>query len=212
MSDMPLRIDYKTLCSLIRPNSKVLDLGCGNGELLMHLSRHRKVEGTGIEISLDRVQAAMKTGLSVIHGDLEEEIQNYQDQFFDFCILSQTLQELRHPEKVLLEMLRISKRTLISFYNLAHLRYRLQILFTGRFPKAEDLPYKWLSTNIFFLSVRDFHDLCHRHGITIHSQIYLAGERKIRVWPSLRAKIVVLELSKSRPPSTLPESSTPHEL
>lgn len=193
---MPLRLDYKKICSLVQPKSKILDLGCGNGELLAHLRRHRHIEGTGIEISLENVQRAIAEGLSVIHGDLEEEIKNYPDKTFDYCILSQTLQDLRHPEQVLLEMLRVSKNVLISFYNLAHFTYRMQILFTGRFPKSKDLPYKWLSTNVFFLSINDFQDLCNNHQIKIIERIYLANDKIITRWPQLRAKIAVFSLTK----------------
>jgi methionine biosynthesis protein MetW len=193
---MPLRLDYKKICSLVKPKTKILDLGCGNGELLAHLRSHREIEGTGIEISLENVQKAIAEGLSVIHGDLEEEIKNYPDKSFDYCILSQTLQDLRHPEEVLLEMLRVSKRVLISFYNLAHYRYRFQILFTGRFPKSKDLPYKWLSTNVFFLSINDFQDLCRNHHIDIEESIYLVNDKIIRRWPQLRAKIAVFSIKK----------------
>jgi methionine biosynthesis protein MetW len=180
---------------MITPKSKVLDLGCGNGELLKFLQKNRQIDGKGIEIDLEKVQDALNSGISVIHGDLEEEILNYPDKHFDYCILSQTLQDLKHPEQILLEMLRVSKYVIVSFINLAHISYRFQILFRGRFPKAKDLPFKWLSTNIFFLSIGDFRDLCQSHQIRIEKQIYLVSEKIIRFWPSLRAKIAVFELS-----------------
>lgn len=189
------RPDHKTICELIPKNSKVLDLGCGNGELLHILEKYKNINGSGIEISPNGVKNSISKGLSVIQGNLEEIIKNYPDNSFDYCILSQTLQELRNPSFVLKEMLRVGKNSLIAFYNLANIKYRLQILFKGRFPQSKDLPYNWLKTNVMFLSIKDFEVFCSQNSVDIKDKIFLAGSKKVKHWSNLRSQLCIFRVT-----------------
>lgn len=191
-----MRLDYRKICSLINSKSKVLDLGCGNGDLLQLLFHYKNIDGSGIEIEPDRIQESIAKGLSVIQGDLEEIVKDYPDKMFDYVILSQTLQELSHPSETLRNMIRIGKKALIAFYNLAFWQYRLYILFRGSFPKSKDLPYSWLSSNISFLSVKDFRDFCTGNNIIITQAFYLTDEKLVKSLPNLRAKICVFEIKQ----------------
>jgi methionine biosynthesis protein MetW len=194
-----MRIDHEIIANCVEPNSKILDLGCGNGELLQELIQTKNIEGSGIEIRTEGVQQCIAKGLSVIQGDLEDLIFNYGDKVFDYCILSQTLQDLHQPDKVIAQMARVSKHIIVTFYNLAHYTYRFQILLHGRMPKSKDLPYKWLTTNITFLSVLDFKEYCDTKQITIDKAIYLKdGVTKrefVKYFPHWRAKLCIFEIS-----------------
>ena len=199
------RPDYKIVLDLISAGAKVLDLGCGEGDLLDLLHTKKNIDGRGIELSSEGVSSSISKGLSVIQGNLEENIRHYPDQSFDFSILSQTLQELHNPEHVLDEMLRISKHSIISFYNLAHYRYRLKILFQGQFPKSEELPYNWMTTNVTFLSIKDFRAYCHDHGVHIDAAVYLANDKPAKLWPNLRSNLCVFQISRKPSPNEITE-------
>ena len=159
------------------------------------LKKSKQIKGSGIEISADGVSASIAKGLSVIQGDIEHNISHYGDNTFDYCILSQTLQELKNPTAIISEMLRISKYSLISFYNLAHFKYRLKILFQGGFPKSKDLPYNWMTTNIAFLSIKDFKSYCDEFHIQIEESEFLAHAKKVNVWPNLRSNLCVFKIT-----------------
>ena len=142
------------------PERKVLDLGCGEGELLEWLAENKGVDARGVEISGAKVQRAIARGVSVFQGDIDEGLADYPDQAFDYVILSQTLQETRHPRKVLREMLRVGRRAIVAFPNFGHWRVRLSMLFSGRAPRTTLFPYEWYeSPNIHFLTVHDFEEL-----------------------------------------------------
>ena len=183
----------------IQPGTKVLDLGCGNGDLLSELIQRNRSNASGIEIRPEGVQQCISKGLSVIQGDLEEIVQNYGDKTFDYCILSLTLQDLHNPDFIISEMTRIAHHIIVTFYNLGHIKYRFQILFQGRMPKSKDLPYKWLTTNITFLSVRDFYEYCESKQIKIADAIFLKdGETQkkfVHYWPQLRAKLCIFQIT-----------------
>ena len=190
------RYDYELIERLIFPKSSVLDLGCGKGELLWYLIQKKEINGSGIEISSQGVQEAIKKGLSVIQADIEETISNYPDKTFDYTILSQTMQELKRPEKVINAMVRISKRAIITFYNLAHLKFRLKILFKGQFPSSKELPFNWLSANIMFLSVADFKEFCRQNNYKIISEQCYSDNKIIHIMPNLRAKVCIFEIEQ----------------
>ena len=193
-----LRKDQQIIFDLIREGARVLDLGCGQGDLLYYLMKYKSVKGTGIELSKEGVESSMEKGISVLQGDLETLIKNYPDNTFDYCILSQTLQELRNPEEVFHHMLRIAKYSVISFYNLAHIRYRFQILFRGKFPESQDLPYDWKTSNVVFLSARNFTEFCRKNGVIIKKAFYYNNKKEIRFRKNLRANICVFLISKNR--------------
>ena len=151
------RLDFLQIRDMVIPGARVLDVGCGDGELLSLLEATRNVDGRGIEISQLGVNAAVGRGLAVIQGDADSDLSDYPDDSFDYVILSQTLQATRNPRQVVEDMLRIGRRAIVSFPNFGHWRIRGQIMFRGRMPVTDNLPYAWYDTpNIHFCSIRDF--------------------------------------------------------
>lgn len=154
------RLDLLKVRDMVAPGSRVLDVGCGDGELLSLLTKTRGVDGRGIEISQAGVNAAVGRGLAVIQGDADSDLSDYPDDAFDYVVLSQTLQATRNPRLVLENMLRIGRRAIVSFPNFGHWRIRLQVVLRGRMPKTDNLPYEWYDTpNIHFCTIRDFVEL-----------------------------------------------------
>lgn len=191
------RRDYAIIGNIVEPNTRVLDLGCGDGELLQWLAEHKRVDARGIEIVGARVQRAIARGVSVYQGDIDQGLADYPDYAFDYVILSQTLQEVRHPLKVLREMLRVGRRAIIAFPNFGHWSVRLSHLWTGRAPKTKLFPYDWYdSPNIHFLTVHDFEALAQRERWSIERRIYLSGQGKIIAFPNLMAEIAVFLIRK----------------
>jgi len=186
------RSDYAIIGELIEPNTKVLDLGCGEGELLAWLAESKHVDARGIEIAGARVQRAIARGVSVFHGDIEEALSDLPDQAFDYVILSQTLQETREPLKILKEMLRVGRRAIIAFPNFGHWRVRLSHLLTGRAPRTKLFPHEWYdSPNIHFLTVHDFESLTSAQGWKVERRIFLSGQREVSMLPNLMAEVAV---------------------
>ncbi len=162
------RFDLRMIASWIKPESKVLGLGCGDGELLYFLKKNKKVEETGIEIKESRVAACIEKGLSVLQGDINEEILDYPDNHFDYVILSQTLQQVYEPAQLIRTMLRVGNMGIVSFPNFCHWRIRLQLLWTGYVPKTRELPYEWYNTpNIRVLGIKDFRAFSRQVGFGI---------------------------------------------
>ena len=154
------RLDYLKVRDMVASGSRVLDVGCAEGELLALLQDTRGVDGRGIELSQTGVNAAVGRGLAVIQGDADSDLDNYPDDVFDYVILSQTLQATRNPRIVLENMLRIGRRAIVSFPNFGHWRIRAQVLLGGRMPVTKNLPYEWYDTpNIHFCTIRDFVEL-----------------------------------------------------
>lgn len=190
------RSDYAIISDIIEPGSRVLDLGCGEGELLEWLAANKGVDGRGVELSSSRVRRAIARGVSVYQGDIEFALTDYPDECFDYVILSQTLQETRDPLKVLGDMLRIGRRAIVAFPNFGHWRVRLSHLFTGRAPKTKLFPHDWYdSPNIHFLTVQDFELLAQRENWRVERRIFLHGARTVRVLPNLMAEIAVYLVS-----------------
>jgi len=186
------RSDYAIISELIEPHTKVLDLGCGDGELLAWLAENKQVDARGVEISAIRVQRAIARGVSVIHCDIQEALSDLPNQAFDYIILSQTLQETREPLRILKEMLRAGRRAIIAFPNFGHWRVRLSHLFTGRAPRTKLFPYDWYdSPNIHFLTVQDFESLAAAQGWKVERRIFVTGLRKITALPNLMAEVAV---------------------
>jgi methionine biosynthesis protein MetW len=191
------RSDYAIIGAIVAPGAKVLDLGCGDGELLAWLAVHKQVDARGVEISNAKVQRAIASGVSVYQGDIEEAVTDLPDKAFDYVILSQTLQETRSPLKVLREMLRVGSRAIVAFPNFGHWRVRLSHLWSGRAPKTELFPHDWYdSPNIHFLTVHDFESLARSEGWTIERRIFLHGQREVRMLPNLLAEVAVFLITK----------------
>jgi len=191
------RRDYAMIAELVRPASRVLDLGCGEGELLAWLREYKNVDARGVEIEGAKVQRAIARGVSVYQGDLESGLRDYPDRSFDFIILSQTLQEMRHPLGVLQEMLRVGEHVIVSFPNFGHWTVRVAHLFSGRAPKTELFPYDWYdSPNLHFLTVDDFVLLCRRQGWTIEHRVCLNGDREVTMMPNLLSEMAVFSIRR----------------
>ena len=172
------RADHLLVAQMVEPGSKVLDVGCGEGDLL-RLLETRGVDGRGIELSQEGVNHCLARGLSVIQGDADTDLADYPDQSFDYAILSQTLQTCRAPDKVLRDLLRIGGRAFVSFPNFAHWRVRLSLLWGGRMPVTRLLPERWYDTpNIHHLTIDDFRAHLAEQGIVTEGAWFLSRGRK----------------------------------
>jgi methionine biosynthesis protein MetW len=177
------RLDFLLVADMVEPGSRVLDVGCGDGELLALLRDRRGVDGRGIELSRDGVSQCLAKGLPVIQGDADTDLADYPDDAFDYVILSQTIQATRRPRVVLEDLLRIGRRAIVSFPNFGHWRVRLDLALYGRMPVNENMPYSWYDTpNIHFCTIRDFVALCRDVGARMERAVALdASGRPIRV-------------------------------
>lgn len=177
-----MRPDLQVIADLIPPNAKVLDLGCGNGELLDYLVQHKRVRGRGIELSEAGVLACVRQGLSVRQGNLQEGLADYPSNSMDYVVLSQTLPFLDDPAMIVQEMLRVGRTAILSLPNWGHWRCRLELLLTGRIPQAGDLPQSWDAAPRWqAFTITDFAYFCRRIGVEIQTEVYLAQGRRIEV-------------------------------
>lgn len=181
-----MRFDLQIIASWIEPGSKVLDLGCGEGDLLHFLQEDKRVLGSGIEIVEVRVARSIERGLSVLQGDMNEEVLDYEDDTFDYVILSQTLQQIYEPAELLHSLLRIGKRVIVSFPNFGHWSIRLQLLLKGHAPITKQLPYEWYDTpNIRVITIKDFRRFSKEVGFKILKEVAINTDHHDR-----RGKIV----------------------
>ncbi|MBH1961896.1 MAG: methionine biosynthesis protein MetW [Rhodocyclales bacterium] len=164
------RADFDLIASWVRPNERVLDLGCGDGSLLKRLIAERGAYGYGIEREEAGVQAAIAQGINVIQGDLEQGLSGFDDGTFSHVVLSRTLQTVKHTEHLLAEMLRVGKEAVVSFPNFAYWKNRMAVM-QGRMPVSEDLPYEWFDTpNLRFFTILDFESLCSKMELVIRER------------------------------------------
>ena len=164
---------------MIEENSKILDIGCGEGHLIKQLEKNKNADTRGIEIDGDLVRNAINNGMNVVQGNAEEDLKQYSDHSFDYVILSQTLQAMYNPKIVLYELLRIGAKAIVSFPNFGHWNVRLQLLFKGKMPVTKDLPYTWYNTpNIHFFTLKDFQEMCKESKINIEKSIGLTNQNK----------------------------------
>jgi methionine biosynthesis protein MetW len=198
-----VRFDLKTIADWIEPGSSVLDLGCGNGVLLEYLQREKQVQGTGIEIDEEKVTQGIVRGVNVIHGDINEEIEDYADHSFDYVILSQTLQQVYRPAWLISEMLRVGKKGIVSFPNYSHYKNRFYFFFKGRAPISRELPYEWFDTpNIRRIGITDFKRFCSIFGFVIQKETNIStyhheeSGKIVKFFPNLFAIYGIFMLSK----------------
>jgi methionine biosynthesis protein MetW len=196
------RVDLALIAEMIAPESRVLDVGCGDGQLLALLARTKNVDGRGVELSQEGVNACVTRGLSVVQGDADADLRDYPNDAFDYVILSQTIQATRNPREVLSQMKRIGRRAVVSFPNFGNWRVRLQLLWSGRMPVTRSLDQAWYDTpNIHLCTVRDFVSLCDDLGFHIDDAVSVIGNRGKRVgrpgtFDNLTAESAVLLLSR----------------
>ncbi|WP_421707428.1 methionine biosynthesis protein MetW [Algihabitans sp.] len=169
-----MRADLQLIAEMIEPGSRVLDVGCGDGQLLHHLVADKQVTGRGLELSQDGVNAMVSNGLSVVQGDADTDLVDFPDRAFDYVVLSQTLQATRDPRFVLEQLVRIGRHAIVSFPNFGYWRIRLRLLFGGRMPVTESLPDRWFETqNIHLCTLLDFLELCRACDIVVEKGLTL---------------------------------------
>lgn len=189
--------DLELMAELVPPGSRVLDLGCGSGELLAHLRDHRGCTGYGVELADANVIACHRRGVNVIQLNLEEGLALFADQSFDVVLQLDTLQHLRNTETMLRETARVGRMGIVSFPNFAHWPNRLRVL-AGRMPVTRALPYEWYDTpNIRVGTYADFEVLARRDGLRILDAFGIQGGRAVRRWPNLRASVAVFRFERA---------------
>jgi methionine biosynthesis protein MetW len=191
--------EYKFIVQMIRQGSSVLDLGCGNGDLLAILKKERSItKSQGIEIDEKAIYECVAKGVSVFHGDIDSGLSEYSDKSFDYVILNQTFQQVKKPDVVLREALRVGGKVIVGFPNFAYISARFHLAIRGRAPITRSLPYEWFNTpNIHFLSTADFQDYCKKREIKIEKVSYLGKSRTVRFLPNVFALLGVFLISKN---------------
>jgi len=193
-----IRLDHLLISKLIEPQSGVLDLGCGHGDLLALLRAEKKVRAQGIELSEDAIFHCVEKGLSVFHMDFDSGLSSFKSQSFDYVILNKSLQETLHVEYVLQEALRVGKRVVVGFPNFAHWRARVQLFFLGKTPVTKSLPKYWYNTpNLHFLSITDFEDYTKDRGIRVLERHYLTSQAELRLFPNLFATMAIFVVTRT---------------
>lgn len=202
-----MRFDLKVISSRIEPGSRVLDLGCGNGDLLAWLAANKKVSGAGIEQDKEKAAFCISRGLSVLQGNMIDEVEDYPDKSFDYVILSQTLQQVYEPARLLYSLARIGRRFIVSFPNFSHYTIRLELLFKGRAPKSPELPYNWYdSPNIRVITLKDFRRFARDVGYRIIEEIAIKTDDHsnsgniVRWFSNIRATYGIFIIEKQNHP------------
>ena len=190
------KIENEIIASWIDSGASVLDLGCGDGKLLSLLIAQKQIRAQGIEISSSAIQSCVVAGLSVFQEDIDTGLSEYGADSFDYVILNQTFQQVKKPEYVLKEALRVGKKVIVGFPNFVYYPARFQLFFRGRVPVTSSLPYQWYDTpNLHFLSITDFKDYCKKNKIQVEKTVYINHNRRLRFLPNLFAEIGLFLLS-----------------
>lgn len=193
------RADFATIAQWIKPGSKVLDLGCGDGALLKYLKTTRNIRGYGVEISDENILASVKNGVNVIQMDLESGLSGFESGSFDYVILSQTLQAMMHTERIVREMLRVGREGIVTFPNFGYWHHRWQIL-QGNMPVSENLPYQWFDTpNIHLCTLKDFESFCNEHGVHILERTVMRDGNIVSFLPNLLGSLAVYRFELQQP-------------
>ena len=198
---MILRTDQALIAEWIKPNSRVLDLGCGDGTLMAHLQKNRHVNGYGLEINEENIVQCIHKGVDVIQTDLDKGLSEFKKESFDYVIMTQTLQAIYYPDKLLKEMTRVGREAIVTFPNMGHWKNRLQLALTGRIPKSKTLPYEWYNTpNIHLFTLSDFERLCEKINIKISDRSTVDKEHHssigMKLLPNLLGEIAIYRFQK----------------
>ncbi len=202
MANKGLHLDYSLIEEIIEPDSKVLDLGCGSGELIRNLIDKKNVVAKGIEIDSECVISSIQKGVCTIQGDIDEGLNQFSDDEYDYVILNSTLQSTEKPDYVIREMLRVGKKVIVSFPNFAYWKVRLYLMFIGKMPKSKLLPFEWYDTpNIHLLTINDFFEFTQKNNIKIIKALYLTHSKVrkgilIRTITNLLAQEAIFVLTK----------------
>jgi methionine biosynthesis protein MetW len=190
-------IEHAVISDWISRGVTVLDLGCGDGELLSSLIRNKQVHAQGVELSDQSIQTCVAAGLNVYQQDIDTGLTEYADKSIDFVILNQTLQQVRKPNFAINEALRVGKKVIVGFPNFCHITSRFQIFFRGKVPVNPSLPYEWYDTpNLHFLSISDFKEYCKKNKILIEDETFISSNHKVKFLPNLFAEVGLFLLSK----------------
>jgi methionine biosynthesis protein MetW len=193
------RSDLEAIAEWIEAGSTVLDLGCGDGELLEYLMAEKGVRGMGVDIDLDKIVACAQKGIPVVQKDLNGSLECFDTGSYDYVIVSQTIHQLKEPDRMMAEILRIGRRAIVSFPNFGHYALRLQLLVSGRMPKSSALPFEWYRTpNIHLMTIADFETFCRERGLTILRRVDISRRRFRRrlFWPNLLSEGTVVLLGR----------------
>jgi methionine biosynthesis protein MetW len=191
------KIEHEVISGWINSGASVLDLGCGDGELLTHLIQKKQVHAHGIELSEAAIHHCVSAGLSVFQEDIDSGLAEYADGTFDYVVLNQTFQQVKKPDFVLQEALRVGKKVIVGFPNFCYIADRFQIFFRGKVPVTASLPYEWYDTpNLHFLSIADFEVYCKKRQIHIAQKAFVSKNRKVRWLPNLFAETGLFLLLK----------------
>jgi methionine biosynthesis protein MetW len=198
-----MKIEDDVLAGLIDINSRILDVGCGDGSLLLYLKKTKRIDGRGLELNQKKVQECLSKGLSVIEGDAEKDLINYPNKSFDTAILNQAIQQFYEPRKVLSELLRIAKNAIITIPNFGYWKVRLDLFIKGTMPVTKTLPHSWYDTpNLHMSSIKDFYNLCKLDNILINKSIAISSGKISDITPgnleikNLTSEIGVFQVSK----------------
>ena len=177
-----MKKEFQIISELIENNTKVLDVGCGDGILMKHLKDTKKIDVRGLEISKNNVQICISKGLSVIEGNAERDLQQFPDLSFDYVILSQTLQAFYNPEKVIDDLLRVANKAIVTIPNFGYWKVRLHLLLKGTMPITKNLPDEWYNTpNLHMCTIKDFYNFCSKKNIELYKSIALSGEKTSQI-------------------------------
>lgn len=197
MENKDIQLDHKVILDLIKPQSTVLDLGCGAGDLLYLLIKEKNARVQGIEIDDQAIYKCVAKGLNVFHGDIDTGLAEFNDKSFDYVVLNQSMQQIIHVDKVLEDALRVGKEVIVGFPNFAHYKSRLQMFFQGKSPVTEALPYQWYETpNLHFFSISDFKDYCRSKKINIERSVCIGERKRLPFLPNLFAQTGIFLISK----------------
>jgi len=192
---MSLRTDQALIAEWIKPGARVLDLGCGDGTLMSHLQQ-QGVTGYGLEIDEENIVQCIRAGVDVIQTDLDKGLSEFKQDTFDYVIMTQTLQAIRYPDKLLKEMTRVGREAIVTFPNMGHWKNRIQLALAGHMPKSKTLPYEWYDTpNIHLCTLTDFENLCAANNIAILDRATVDHEHQsslgMSLFPNLLGEIAI---------------------